>query len=307
MAMKRMPAILTGRPESVERSCNRLPASAGVGVLLTAALLSGCASLLSSVTSGIASDLTDSILNSQDLETVRQGAPAFLILIDGLVGEDSSNATLLSQAAQLNSAYAGAFVDDPERQKLLSSKSLRLAERAVCEGLKDACGLRSRDYAEYEQWLSRLQKRDVPLAFSLAGSWAGWLQAHADELAAIAELSRLKALFGRLVELDPDYENSSPHLYLGVLESLFPPAVGGRPERAQAHFEAVLEATGGRHLMAKVLYASQYGRSTFNRELHDRLLREVLAADPEVPGLTLMNTLAREQAQELLESADDYF
>ncbi|MEM1435083.1 MAG: TRAP transporter TatT component family protein [Pseudomonadota bacterium] len=251
------------------------PATA-VALAISVLLLSGCASLLSSVTSGIAGDLTDSILNSQDVETVRQGAPAYLILIDGLVGEDSTNATLLSQAAQLNSAYAGAFVTDPERQKLLASKSLRLAERAACKGLKNACELRSRDFADYELWLSRLRVRDVPLAFSLAGSWAGWLQAHADELGAIAELSRLKALVSRLVELEPGYENSSPHLYLGVLESLYPPAVGGRPELAREHFEAVLDATAGRHLMAKVLYASQYGRSTFDRELHDRLLREVL-------------------------------
>ena len=35
--------------------------------------------------------------------------------------------------------------------------------------------------------------------------------------------------------------------------------------------------------------------------------REVLAADPQAPGLTLSNTLARKEARELLDDADDYF
>ena len=59
--------------------------------------------------------------------------------------------------------------------------------------------------------------------------------------------------------------------------------------------------------MAKVFYAESYARMIFDRELHDRLLTEVLSADPQAPGLTLMNTIAQEQARALMESADDYF
>jgi hypothetical protein len=45
----------------------------------------------------------------------------------------------------------------------------------------------------------------------------------------------------------------------------------------------------------------------FDRDLHDRLLNEVLEADPDVSGYVLANTLAQKQALELLSSADDYF
>jgi hypothetical protein len=34
---------------------------------------------------------------------------------------------------------------------------------------------------------------------------------------------------------------------------------------------------------------------------------EVLEADPVQPGYTLFNTLAQSEAEDLLESADDYF
>jgi hypothetical protein len=45
----------------------------------------------------------------------------------------------------------------------------------------------------------------------------------------------------------------------------------------------------------------------YDRELHDQLLNEVVAADPNEYGLTLSNILAQEDAAKLLEEADDYF
>ena len=43
------------------------------------------------------------------------------------------------------------------------------------------------------------------------------------------------------------------------------------------------------------------------QDLHDALLNEALNADPVEPGLTLINTIAQEQAAELLEDGKDYF
>jgi hypothetical protein len=45
----------------------------------------------------------------------------------------------------------------------------------------------------------------------------------------------------------------------------------------------------------------------FDRELYDRLCREVIDADPVAPGLTLANTLAQEKAKTLLADSEDYF
>ena len=45
----------------------------------------------------------------------------------------------------------------------------------------------------------------------------------------------------------------------------------------------------------------------FDQELHDRLLNEVIAADPVEHGFTLMNTLAQDRARKLLESGKEYF
>jgi hypothetical protein len=111
----------------------------------------------------------------------------------------------------------------------------------------------------------------------------------------------------RVAELDETWDHGNAQLYLGVLTTLRPPALGGKPEEGQAHFRRAIELSAGRNLMAKVQYAGSYARLVFDRELHDHLLNEVLAADAREPGLTLINTLAKQQAQALLRSANDYF
>ena len=111
----------------------------------------------------------------------------------------------------------------------------------------------------------------------------------------------------RVLELDPTLDDGGPYLYVGVLETLLPKALGGRPEEGRAAFERAFEMSEGRNLMAKVLLAREVARQTFDRELHDRLCREVLAAPVEAPGLTLANALAHEEAVRLLETSDDWF
>ena len=60
-----------------------------VGLLFSIALLvSGCSTLVSNATQSFANDLTSVILNSEDPVLVRDGAPSFLLLLDGLLGED---------------------------------------------------------------------------------------------------------------------------------------------------------------------------------------------------------------------------
>ena len=268
--------------------------------------LSGCAALVGKITSGLATDLSDAILNSDDPAVIRDGAPAYLIMLDAL-GQDGNSADLLRAAASLNSAYATAFVTDEARQRNFTKKALRLAERAACLDVAWLCDARTLPFDEFEALAATLAPGDVPAAYALATAWAGWIQAHSDDWSAVADLGRVKPLMARVLALQESYDHGGPHLYMGVFETLLPPALGGKPELGRDHFRRAIEITGGRHLLVKVFYAESYARLLFDRELHDRLLREVLQADPTVEGLTLMNTIAQEQARNLLASADDYF
>jgi hypothetical protein len=90
------------------------------------------------------------------------------------------------------------------------------------------------------------------------------------------------------------------------METLLPASLGGKPELGRLHFERAIEINES-YLMTKVIYAEQYARLVFDQELHDRLLNEVLSADPIVEGMTLVNRIAQERAKELLSASKDYF
>lgn len=270
-------------------------------------LLSGCASIVGSVTGGLAANLSAAILNSDDPAMIRDGAPSYLILIDSLVAGSPDSPALLAQSAELYSAYAGAFVDDPVRAARMHDKAKAQILRATCLSLKDACGLETRDFDEYSAWVDAQDLESVPALYNLGSIWAGWIQGNSADFSAIAQLARVKALIQRVADLDPEYANGGAFLYLGVFETLLPPAMGGRPELGRQHFERALAISNERNLIVKVMLADQYARLMFDRELHDQLLQEVLAANVQAPGLTLMNTVAQERAQLLLDSADDYF
>jgi hypothetical protein len=145
----------------------------------------------------------------------------------------------------------------------------------------------------------------VVLSHGLAS--LAYVRAHSTDYAAVALLPYSEALFERYLEISDGSDEATVHTYLGILNTLIPPALGGEPEKGREHFERAIAISEGTDLSAKVEFANGYARLLYDRELHDRLLTEVLAADPEVPGSTLLNVLAQRQAAALLESADDYF
>ena len=267
----------------------------------------GCSAITSSLTSGMSDSLATSILNQNDPQTVRDGAPAYLLMIDGFVTDDPDNVGVLLAAARLNSSYAGAFVDDPARRSLMALKARNLAWKAMCLTEKKTCGVWTQPYEEFAAVIDTINKPSVPAMYTAASAWAGWIQANRADWVAIADKARVEKMIQRIVALEPDYQDGEPYLYLGVLATLIPEALGGKPEEGRAFFERSIELSGGKNLLAKVLLARDYARAKFDKELHDRLCTEVVEADPNVEGMVLSNTLAQREAQALLDDSQEYF
>ena len=292
---------------SNSESRRRLAPAVVLPVLLCVLLLTGCSALISSATVDMTAGLSQAILNNNDLATVETGAPAYLLMVDSLLYRDPESETLLREAASIYTAYTDVFVKDVARAQKLTDKALGYALKAVCVRRAEACSLRRKDFQEFEKIVSALKLKDVPSLYALGSAWAAWIQVRRQDWNAVADIARVETIMQRVVELDELYKDGAAHLYLGVLSSFIPPALGGKPETGRRHFERALEISHGKNLMVKVMYARHYARLMFYRDLHDRLLNEVLEADPDVPGYVLANTLAQKQALELLESADDYF
>ncbi len=270
-------------------------------------VLSACGQMISNAKKEFAEDLSATILEQNDPETVKLAVPAYLILISSMIKGDPDNVGLLISGSQLYGAYASVFVEERDRKKRLTTLSFDYAHHAFCIYKPEACKIREQSYYEFEQSLKQFNKEDVKVLFALGSAWAGWLQAHSADWNAVAELPRIKAIIQRVLELDGTYSNGDVYLYMAVMESFLPPAMGGKPELARQHFEKAVEVSNGTNLMAKLLFAEKYARLVFDKELHDQLLRSVIDAKLENDDVMLINSIAQQKAKLLLAESDEYF
>ncbi len=266
--------------------------------------LAGCSTLMGGMAAGT---LSASILNQRDPTLVQNAVPAYLLLIDGLIYEHPDDQGLLAAAAQLYALYGSRFAPNHERAVALTTKARDYGRRAMCLRYQWACKWNGSDYDGFVRHLTEVTKKHVDLLYAYAVGWLAYLDATSEDWSAVAELPWVQASLERVVAVDENYMQGAADGYLGILYSLRPPALGGHPEKAKMYFERAIELSGGRDLSVKVEYAKRYARLVFDRELHDRLLNEVLAAPVEAKNLTLFNVLAKREAKELLKSADDYF
>jgi len=278
-------------------------------VLLVFTVLSmiACSTVVTNAKKDFAQDLSVTILEFDDPETIKKAVPAYLILISSLIKSEPENVDLLESGAQLYGAYATGFTDSDASKRALANRSFDYASRALCLRNANFCDVKVLSYFEFEERLVTIEKPEVESMFIFVSSWAGVIEANSNDWNAVAELPKVKAGLQCVLDTDETVSNGNAHLYMAVMESLLPPTLGGKPDLAKKHFERAIEISDGNNLMAKVLYAEKYARMLFDRKLHDRLLQEVVDADTGPKDLVLANTLAKQKAVELLADADDYF
>ena len=275
--------------------------------LLVSFYLTGCASLVSSATSRMADNITLAIQNQDDPATVRDGAPAYLLMIDGLIEGDPESADLLLAGSKLYGSYSTAFVDDEPRAQRLADKSLSYARRALCLEAREICEATASKLDKFQGSLAGTGKGELKALYGFAVAWANWIQTNSADWNAVADLAKVTALFEHCLTIDERYDGGGAHLYLGVIKSLRPAALGGEPEIARGHFERAIEFSAGQNLMVKVLMAKHYARNVFDQELHDSLLTSVLAENADYRGYVLANSLAKIEADQLLAESGDFF
>lgn len=283
--------------------------SSGLIALLVGAclVLAGCASLVSNAASGFADNLSLAVKNQNDPATVRDGAPAYLLLLDSLLEGNPDDPALNAAAAMLYASYGAVFAEDAARARRLTERAQRYSSTAICASYKPSCKWAGMRYEDFSDSLVGLRDKhsEVVLAHGVAS--LAYIRAHSDDYVALAALPNMEALLIRYLEISAEESHGTVYGYLGILATLRPPALGGEMEKGKMYFERAIELTDGKDLSAKVEYARGYARTLYDRDLHDRLLNDVLAADPEVPALTLTNVLAQRDAAALLASADEYF
>jgi hypothetical protein len=268
----------------------------------------GCQALVSSATRPMLDGLKDAVSRQRDVQLVKDAAPSYVLLADGLALQQPDNPEAQRNAAQLYALYANAFVDNATRAAILWEKSLQRAKQAMALENEAFARRQGLVYAKFEPVAATISEDQKETLFALVAAWAGYLKSHAGDFSALTDLPKLTLLADRLLELAPDMRHGAPRLIKARLLMLLPPAYGGDPEAARLQYDKALALTGGAYLPALVAYAEHYAKPLFKPDLFQRLLRRVLDADPAaVPDMTLANTMAQNRARELLRRADDYF
>jgi hypothetical protein len=278
-----------------------------IAVCLAALMLPGCAALATRAAGGFAEDLATAIVNQDDPELVRDGLPAYLLLLDSLAADGTPSPAVASAGARLYAAYAVVFVSDPARAATLGARARSYGDQALCAARPEACDLRALQFPELKARVEAIGPKQAAPLYAWAVGALAYVRTHADDFKALADLPKIELVLERLTVIGEPADQPAINTFLGVLNTLRPEALGGKPERGRGFFERALALAGEQDLSIKVEFARQYARLTYDRELHDRLLNEVLAAEPRVPGYTLFNTLAQQSARDLLASADEYF
>jgi hypothetical protein len=243
-----------------------------------------------------------------DLRMIREGMPAYLMLMDGMIEAWPDNERLLVGAAQGYSSFASLFVVDQDQEyaKLLYGRAKEYALRALeKKGLKEPL-LKSLD--DFREGLKGFSKKDAPTLFWAGTCWGNWISLNLDSMEAMAELPRVELIMKRVLDLDEGFYYGGPHLFMGIWFSSRPKIAGGDLKKAQDHFLKAIDWGQGKFLMAYIYYAEYYARKALDKKLFISILQKVLDSPADIePELNLVNTVAKRKAKESLSRAEEYF
>jgi hypothetical protein len=276
-------------------------------LVLIASIIAGCSSIVSSAGSSLASSLTVAMMNQEDPDLVREAIPSYLLLIDSMIVSDPENRTMLDAGGQLYAAYGAAFVYEPSRAKLLTAHARDYGERALCAANSNACALTGLPYDEFVSKVSQINRKAANELYTYLLTSLAFIRSNSEDYGALADIPKVQYAMEHLLKIGAGINEADTYLYLGVLNTLLPDALGGSSEEGRACFEKSISLSDSGNLPAKVEYARSYARLVYDRELHDRLLNEVISAPVRQSGKTLFNVMAQQQAKALLLSADEYF
>lgn len=283
-----------------------LPALRPFHLVLVAlcSLLSSCSGL---VTNSVIEPAIGNLQQQTDIDLVCDGAPAYLLMIDSMLVSSPESRKLLLIATQSYSAYAATLSECGTSQE---DRIARIAEKAHDYGLRLLAQHLpvegGKANGSLERKLADLTTEDVPDVFWGTYGWLAWVRTQKGSPASIADIVPIEKIMTRLLELDESFQGGSIHLFFGGYHAAKPAMFGGKPDISRMHFEKALELSSRRFLLTQITYAETLARTTMDRELHDKLLNEVLTFPLDsAPEFGLSNRIAVNRARKLLE--ENYF
>lgn len=266
-----------------------------------------CLSSCSTVVTSFIRPAIGNLQQQTDIDLVCEGAPAYLLMIDSMLVSSPDDHDLLLSGTQSYSAYATALGEcagnHENRIAPVADKAKLYGIRLLRRYLPVDTG---QDNETLDNELAKLGRSDVPDVFWGTFGWLTWVRSQKNSPGAIADIVVIEKIMARLLEIDESYQGGSIHLFFGGYHAAKPAMFGGRPDLSKIHFEKALLLSKRKFLLTQTTYAETLARATLDQELHDRLLKEVIAFPLDsAPEFGLSNQIAVSRAKRLLK--EDYF
>lgn len=237
--------------------------------------------------------------NAQELEKA-------ITLYEQAIAIQPNQLEVLTQLARAYYFLADGYRrSDPEAQLTLYDKAASYGEKAMAlhpefykkvktEGVKaeDAVGVLSEEYLPAVYWTA-----------SAIGKWArakGFTTL-------LAQRNRVRKIMEWVTEKNPTFFYGGPYRYWGAYYALSPAFAGGDLNKSRENFQKSLEVEPN-YFGTKVLMADTYATKAQDRELYEKLLKEVLSGNPEIlPDVIPEQKVEQAKARDLLALTEDRF
>ena len=268
---------------------------------------------LASSGTGFASD--------DDPELIGGAVPFSLKLMESVLAETPNHRGLLLALTQGFVQYSYAFVEMPADEIEDRDLKLAYAQRDRARRLY----LRARNYGvrgletsnpgigkalreDPARAVAGTTVEDVPLLYWTGVAWAAAISLSKDDPFTVSQLPIMEALVRRALELNPDYDYGTIHVFMITYEmtrtSMSPDAAA----LARRHFARAVELTGGMQASPYVALAEAASVPERNRKEFEQLLQRALKIDTNArPEWRLANTVMQQRARWLLGRTDRLF
>jgi predicted anti-sigma-YlaC factor YlaD len=276
---------------------------------------------VNSVADALTSEGTSVFATDDDPQLVAEALPFALKTMESLLQTVPENRKLLIGTSAGFVQYSHAFVLRPaerlEKNDLVKAReqkyrAKKLFLRARDYGLK-ALNLKYSGFNDSlsqnpEKTLQMTKKQDIPALYWTGVAWISAISVDKGDLTLVADLPVVIQILERCMVLDESWDNGAIHEVFIPIDAGRSEAEGGGIESAKRHYNRALELNGGKSIGVKVLYAESICIPLQDRDNFELLLQEVLAFDAnQHVEYRLVNILAQQKAQFLLENIEDYF
>jgi predicted anti-sigma-YlaC factor YlaD len=259
--------------------------------------------------------------SDDDPELVKAAVPFSLKLMESLLDESPRHQGLLLATASGFTRYGYAFVqqdaDEIEERNLEAAEEMRGRARRLY--------LRARNYGlrglevKHEGFEKALRanartavnlttKKDVPLLYWTAASWAAAISLSKDNPELIGEMPMVEAMMDRALALDETFDNGAIHGFLITYEMSRPGGAGDPAARSRQHFERALTLSGGQQAGPMVSFAEAVCVQKQDLKEFESLLHKALAINPDLkPQWRLANLITQRRARWLLSRTEQLF